>query len=134
MTTTDRKDMRAGTASEDVARTRGEDVAKTAVSRLTSEQVWAEVARASFAVLGYSTPSGEPRSSGVVYKTVGGRLYVAVAPNGWKARHIAMSGRVAVTVPVRRGGGLFVAHRADPARNGQLLRVCDRPPVWLATG
>jgi hypothetical protein len=115
MTTTDRKDMRAGTASEDVARTTGEDEARTAVSRLTSEQVWGEVARASFAVLGYVTPSGEPRSSGVVYKTVGGRLYVAVAPDGWKARHIAMSGRAAVTVPVRRGGFLSLLVPIPPA-------------------
>jgi hypothetical protein len=35
---------------------------------------------------------------------VGRRLYVAVASDSWKARHIAASGRVAVTVPVRRGG------------------------------
>jgi hypothetical protein len=71
---------------------------------LTSEQIRRSLAKASFAVVGYVTPSGEPRSSGVVYKTVGPRLYVAVAPDSWKAKHIAASGRVSVTVPVRRGG------------------------------
>jgi Pyridoxamine 5'-phosphate oxidase len=82
---------------------------------LTSEQVWDTVAKASFAVLSHVTPAGEPRSSGVVYKTIGRRLYVAVAPDSWKARHIAASGRVAVTVPVRRGGILSLVAPIPPA-------------------
>jgi hypothetical protein len=69
---------------------------------VSSEQVWQALDEASFAVLSYVTPDGEPRSSGVVYTTVGRRLYVAVAPDSWKARHIGASGRVAVTVPVGR--------------------------------
>ena len=83
--------------------------------RLTSEQVWRALARASFAVVSYVTPSGEPRSSGVVYATDGRRLYVAVASDSWKARHIAASGRVAVTVPVRRGGLLSLLFPIPPA-------------------
>ena len=55
----------------------------------TSNQVWKALGKASFAVLGHVTPSGEARSSGVVYKTVRRRMYVAVAPDSWKARHIA---------------------------------------------
>src|SRR5687767_14938498 len=74
--------------------------------RLTSDQVWRELAKASFAVVSHVTPEGAPRSSGVVYAVAGRRLYVAVAPDSWKARHLAPSGRVAVTVPVRRGGVL----------------------------
>jgi hypothetical protein len=84
-------------------------------SRLTGEQVWRTVAGGSFAVLGYMTPAGEPRSSGVVYRTLGRRMYVAVAPDSWKARHIAASGTVAVTVPVRRGGVLSLALPIPPA-------------------
>jgi Pyridoxamine 5'-phosphate oxidase len=83
--------------------------------RLTSEQVWRAVARASFAVVSYVTPAGEPRSSGVVYATAGPRLYVAVAPGSWKARHIAQSGRASVTVPVRRGGLLSLFFPIPPA-------------------
>src|SRR5207245_680078 len=75
-------------------------------ARLTSEQVWRALAKTSFAVVSYVTPAGAPRSSGVVYTIVGQRLYVAVAPDSWKARHIAISRQVAVTVPVRRGGVL----------------------------
>jgi hypothetical protein len=83
--------------------------------RLTSEQVWHAIADASFAILGYVAPSGEPRSSGVVYRTVGRRLCVAVAPDSWKAKHVAASGRVAVTVPVRRGGILSLVVPIPPA-------------------
>jgi hypothetical protein len=83
--------------------------------RLTSEQVWRAVARASFAVLSHVTPAGEPRSSGVVYKATGRRLVVAVAPSSWKAQHVAVDGRVAVTVPVRRGGILSLVAPIPPA-------------------
>jgi hypothetical protein len=51
----------------------------------------------------------------VVYKTVGQRLYIATAPDSWKARHIARNGRVAVTVPVRRGGVLSLVLPIPPA-------------------
>ena len=84
-------------------------------ARLTSEQVWRALTRASFAVVSYVTPAGEPRSSGVVYAADGRRLYVAVAAGSWKARHIAASGRVAVTVPVRRGGPLSLLFPIPPA-------------------
>jgi Pyridoxamine 5'-phosphate oxidase len=84
-------------------------------ARLTTEQVWHQVAKGSFAVLSYVTPAGEPRSSGVLYKTIGRRLYIAIAPDSWKARHVAASGRVAVTVPVRRGGLLSVVAPIPPA-------------------
>jgi Pyridoxamine 5'-phosphate oxidase len=81
----------------------------------TTEQVWREIEKASFAVVGYITPAGEARSSGVVYKTVGKRLYFAVAPESWKARHIAASKRVSVTVPVHRGGILALVAPIPPA-------------------
>jgi len=83
--------------------------------RLTTEQVWHCLERASFAVVSYTTPRGDPRSSGIVYKVTGGRLFVAVAPDSWKARHIAVIGRVAVTVPVRRGGILSLLFPIPPA-------------------
>lgn len=82
---------------------------------LSTEQVWRKIRESSFAVLGYVTPQGEPRSSGVVYKVIGGRLYVAVAPDSWKTRHIPASGRVAVTVPMRRGGLLSLVMPIPPA-------------------
>jgi hypothetical protein len=104
-----------GTAGQEVPHPAAGDDARPMAARLTTEQVWHQLAEASFAVIGYVTPAGEPRSSGVVYKTIGRRLYVAVAPDSWKARHIAASGRVAVTVPVRRGGILSLLAPIPPA-------------------
>lgn len=86
-----------------------------APGRVTTERIWRELIRASFAVVSYVTPSGEPRSSGVVYIISGRRMYVAVAPNSWKARHIAQNGHVAVTVPIRRGGLLSLLFPIPPA-------------------
>ena len=98
-----------------VTATKHDDVTAGRTARLTSEQVWRAIAGASFAVVSYVTPAGEPRSSGVIYATAGRRLYVAVAPDSWKARHIAARGRVSVTVPVRRGGLLSLLFPIPPA-------------------
>jgi pyridoxamine 5'-phosphate oxidase-like protein len=81
----------------------------------TTEQMWDAIRNTSFAILGYVTPSGEPRSSGVVYKVIDRRIYVAVAPDSWKAKHVGKTGRVAVTVPVRRGGLLSLVAPIPPA-------------------
>jgi len=92
-----------------------EPKAATRAGGLTSQQVWHAIGKASFAVLSEVNPLGEPRSSGVVYKSVGRRMYVAVAPDSWKAKQIAANGRVAVTVTVPRGGLLSLAMPIPPA-------------------
>ena len=89
--------------------------AKKSQSEALSSPVWHNVERGSFAVISYTTPFGDPRSSGVMYKTVGERLFVVVAPDSWKARHIGLNGKVAVTVPVRRGGLLSLVFPIPPA-------------------
>jgi hypothetical protein len=114
-TTNQHQQAGLGTAGQEVPHPAARDDARPMAARLTTEQVWHQLAQASFAVIGYVTPAGEPRSSGVVYKTIGRRLYVVVAPDSWKARHIAASGRVAVTVPVRRGGILSLVAPIPPA-------------------
>ena len=88
---------------------------KTAASHLRSEQVWRSLDRASVAVLGHLTRTGQPRTSGVVYKTLDRRLYVAVAPDSWKARQIAADRHVSMTVLVRRGGLLSLLFPIPPA-------------------
>ena len=87
----------------------------TAAGRLSSSQVWDVVTRNSFAVVSHITPDGAPRSSGVVYTSIGHRLFVVVGADSWKARHIALAGRVAVTVTVRRGGVLSLVFPIPPA-------------------
>ena len=82
---------------------------------LTAKQVWRTLGRASFAVLSHASRTGAPRSSGVVYTVIDRRLFVVVGADSWKARHIAADGRVAVTVPVRRGGLVSLLFPIPPA-------------------
>ena len=73
-----------GTASEGVTGpAAGDDEGETA-PRLSSERVWREIAGASFAVLGYVTPAGEPRSSGAPTSFV---MPEDVAPHESERRH-----------------------------------------------
>jgi Pyridoxamine 5'-phosphate oxidase len=88
--------------------------AQPTVSYLTQE-VWRDLAKQSFAVVGHVNNDGEPRSSGVVYALVGHRMFVAVAPDSWKARALQTGDQVSVTVPVRRGGPLSLIFPIPPA-------------------
>lgn len=106
----------------------------TRVPNLTSARVWREISKASFAVLSYVTPGGKPRSSGVIYATIGGRMYVAVAEDSWKARHIAVSQQVAVTVPVRRGGIMSLLLPIPPATISFHASAIVRPGSSLQDG
>lgn len=103
-------------------------------SGVTSEQVWREIERQSFAVISYATPVGDPRSSGVVYAAARHRLLVAVAPDSWKARHIPEADRVAVTVPVRRGGLLSLMFPIPPATISFHGRAVVHPPGSVDLG
>lgn len=96
-------------------------------SGLTSDQVWAALDRASYAVLGYVNPAGEPRASGVMYATVGRRLHVATDPDSWKARSLADGDEVSVTVPIRRGGPLSLVAPIPPATIALHARVTVHP-------
>ncbi|MEU8239005.1 pyridoxamine 5'-phosphate oxidase family protein [Actinoplanes missouriensis] len=97
----------------------------------TATTIWNAVARSSFAVLSHVTPSGAPRSSGVVYAVSGDRMYVVVAEDSWKARHIRDEGLVAVTVPVRRGGLLSLLAPIPPATVSFPAVATVRPAATL---
>ncbi len=83
--------------------------------RLTADKVWRALDKASDAVLGHVTPAGAPRTSGVVYAVLDRHLYIAVAPDSWKARQIATGDQVSVTALVRRGGILSLLFPIPPA-------------------
>jgi len=106
----------------------------TSASRLTTADVWREVGRHSFAVIGHVTASGEPRSSGVVYGVDGRRLYIVVAPDSWKARQLVTGNEVSVTVPVRRGGLLALLFPIPPATISFHATATIHPPGTLDVG
>jgi hypothetical protein len=99
---------------------------------LSSQEVWREIDKASFLVISYVTPSDEPRSAGVMYTVIGQKLYIVTGPDSWKARHIAADGRVAVTVPVRRGGVLSLLAPIPPATISFHGTAIVHPPDSLA--
>lgn len=99
--------------------------------RPSAQEVWRAVGQTSFAVLSHVTPGGAPRSSGVVYAVSGRSMFVVVAKDSWKARHIAAGGMVAVTVPIRRGGPLSLLFPIPPATVSFPAVAVVRPPDAL---
>jgi uncharacterized protein DUF5661/pyridoxamine 5'-phosphate oxidase-like protein len=100
---------------------------------LLTDDVWRVIERHSFAILSYATPAHDPRSSGVMYRVMNRKILVAVGEESWKAKHIAESGRVAVTVPVRRGGVLSLTAPIPPAtisfHGSATVRAAGSPDV-----
>ncbi len=68
--------------------------------QLTSQQVWENVAKNSFAVLGVVTANDEPRTVGIVYVVDDHKLYIGAEKTAWKTKHIEGNPHVSVTVPI----------------------------------
>lgn len=98
------------------------------MSGLESSAVWHLLRRNSFAVMAWTTPRGEPRSSAVVYAASTDRLFVSVAPGSWKARQIVTGSMVSLTVPVRRGGILSSLLPIPPSAVSLHGRAVHHPP------
>ena len=77
--------------------------------------VWRAVEKATFAVVGYVTPAGTPRTSGVMCAVQDHHLFVSTDAESWKARHIHTGDEVSVTVTVHRGGLLAPLLHIPPA-------------------
>lgn len=87
----------------------------TPIATVRPDTVWRAIAKASFAVVGYVTPAGRPRTSGVMYVAQDRRLYLSVDADSWKARHIHTGDQISVTVTVHRGGPLALLIPIPPA-------------------
>jgi hypothetical protein len=98
---------------------------------LTTERVWRELTTASFAIVSHVTPTGNPRSSGIMYLVVDRHLLVVISPDSWKARQITNGDQLAVTVPVRRGGLLSLVAPIPPATISFHARAVLHPPGSL---
>lgn len=67
---------------------------------LTSEQVWQEIGKQIFAVLGTATPGHEPRTVGVVYVVRERCVYICTGRSSWKVRNILAHPSVSLTVTI----------------------------------
>lgn len=70
--------------------------------QLTSIQVWREIERNNFGVLGMVTPDGESRTVGIMYVVDDRKLYIGAQTTAWKTKHIAQNPHVSLTVPIAR--------------------------------
>lgn len=68
----------------------------------TSDQVWREIEKSNFAVLGMVTSRGESRTVGIVYVVDDRKLYIGAGATQWKTRHVAQNPHVSMTVPIAR--------------------------------
>lgn len=71
-------------------------------TQLASEQVWAELEKELFAVLGMVTAKGEARTVGIVYIVHDRKLYISTGTESWKARHVRGNPHVSITVPIAK--------------------------------
>jgi hypothetical protein len=67
---------------------------------ITANQVWEELERQLFAVIGMVTPSGQARTAGIVYVVRDRSLYFATSREAWKTKHIAKHSQVSLTVTI----------------------------------
>ncbi len=69
---------------------------------VSSDLVWKEVEKRSFAVLSYVNPKSQARSAGIVYVVIDRVLYVRAARASWKAKHILLNPHVALNVTISK--------------------------------
>lgn len=69
---------------------------------LTTDQVWAEIEKNLFAVLGMVTAKNEARTAGIVYIVHERKLYISTQKDAWKTRHVAQNGHVSLTVTIAK--------------------------------
>ena len=71
-------------------------------SHLTTDQVWKEVKKEIFCVLGMVTANQESRTVGVVYLVQDRQLLIGTGKDTWKARHIRDNPSVSITIPIAK--------------------------------
>ena len=70
--------------------------------QLTSDQVWQEIEKNLFAVLGMVTPKGESRTVGINYVVDDHKLYIGTDKAAWKTKHVVRNPHVSLTVPIAK--------------------------------
>lgn len=72
------------------------------MAQINKRQVWEEINKQVFGVLGMVTSNGEARTAGIVYVEDNGKLYISSQKQAWKVRHIAQNPHVSLTVPIHK--------------------------------
>jgi len=72
------------------------------MATLTTAQVWAEIEKQMFAVLGMVTANNEARTAGIVYVVNQRKLYIGSLDTAWKTRHVTQNPHVSMTVTIAK--------------------------------
>ncbi len=70
--------------------------------QLNSDQVWNEMEKELFAVLGMANANGEARTVGIVYIVHDRKIYISSKTKAWKVRHVQNNPNVSITVPIAK--------------------------------
>ena len=70
--------------------------------QLTNQQVWDEIEKNLFAVLGFVTAQNEGRTVGIVYTVQDRKLYISTGTDTWKTRYCAQNPHVSLTIPIHK--------------------------------
>ncbi len=68
--------------------------------QLTSKQVWTEIEKNFFGVLGMVTAKGESRTVGINYVVDDHKLYIGTLKTMWKTKHVARNPHVSLTITI----------------------------------
>ncbi|MEO1064652.1 MAG: pyridoxamine 5'-phosphate oxidase family protein [Actinomycetota bacterium] len=69
---------------------------------ISTDQVWAEIDRHIFAVVGMVSARQQARTAGIVYLVRDRRLYFGTSVHEWKVRHLRGNPHASVTVPIAK--------------------------------
>lgn len=72
------------------------------MAEITSTQVWQEIEKHLFAVIGMVTAGNESRTVGIVYVVHKRKLYITSLKTAWKVRHITQNPHVSLTIPIAK--------------------------------
>jgi hypothetical protein len=70
------------------------------VVQVTSEQVWAELGKQVFAVVGMVSARGEGRTVGIVPTVRDGAIWFLSNDGAWKIKHLRANPEISVTYPI----------------------------------
>jgi hypothetical protein len=72
------------------------------MAQISSEQVWQEIEKQMFGILGMVTAKNEARTVGIVYVVHGRQLFISTKKSAWKTKHIAQNPHVSLTIPIHK--------------------------------
>ncbi|MFQ5799540.1 MAG: pyridoxamine 5'-phosphate oxidase family protein [Bacteroidota bacterium] len=69
-------------------------------ARVTTAQIWMQLEKQLFGVVGLVTAKGEARTAGIAYLVRDKKLYFCTDTDAWKTKHLRNNPNVSMTIPI----------------------------------